>query len=385
MVLQDKENKGVEVQLLAHKPLALPKHITITTANVIVGEAAADKCAHFGHRRGYIWYNSLGTEIFLKYRDGVIVRLPSMPLYDDSAEKLCCRVHTHAANHAGQISHEVKYDNGFDIEENPPAYRAASGKRVYTKKEYTTAQRITYNLERSFRNTTRHETDLTLEYVFTLVALRGINGVYVSDLDVVITTSAEMCERVVHPYSHNGLKMRNMTLPIKNQLSTNVYIVDNACSIGKRYGAVLGRVYEIPVIVDPEQRDGVYVARPATDAEKHMEHVAHIEWYSFKDAIDKYIIYGDREGIDLYEQHLKAAKLSAEINALNQKPLLDQKDIDAKRADIDARRADSDKRLAEAAKQDLRRTIIDWAKIGAGFITLVLGFVLKAKFANSSS
>lgn len=381
MVLQNKET-GAEFRLMSHTNIALPKYIDAVTTVGIQGDASTCSRIHFGHSKEYLWFNGLNTAVYLKYRDGTTVIIPSAPKFHDEFTHLSCRVHTHGANNANQISHESVNDTGFDYEGCSPGYVVAGGLKTYTRPSPT---KTTVDLTRNATHICKVMTDLTVDYQFFAHELRGQYGVYVKDLDVVITLTAEACKETAHPYNHHGILLRNLPIPEKDTLSANIYIVDNIGAVGDRYCMVLGKIYEIPKIKDPEQRDGVYLSRAATAVERHAEHIALVEWRSFEDAEEQRIIFTSREVHLTHEEQLRAAKLAAEIEVLRSKPVLDKKDIEAKRADTEARRAEGEKKLAEAAKQDLRRTIIDWAKLGMSLVTFVLGFVLKAKFANSSS
>jgi hypothetical protein len=379
MVLQDAGNRTFV--LTENKQLALPKFIQIENVETVM-VSEYDRCRNYTHRKAVMWYNGFNHDLFLKYRDGYIVRLPRAGTAEHSDGLLRCRVSLYTTIDEHQIKHEADYDLGVDINENNHAWLAASGIRSKHRagfKRMTGPELAALGIRRQSKHDflPRVDCDAQIEYRFTAEELRNRNGVYVGETDCVITDNIDTCVNTIHPYSHIGLKLLSMVTPDKNSLDLSMFIVDNADLLGVRYCMVLGRIYPIPRIQDPEMRDGVYITRQASPAEKDKGHVTMVEWFSVEEAEAEFLIHTNRDFHITREEALRTAKLAAEVDNLKAKP-------EVELADIKARRADNDRKFEEAAKSDVRRTVIDWVKIGVTLLTFVLGFVLKAKYSSNS-
>ena len=139
------------------------------------------------------------------------------------------------------------------------------------------------------------EQRVQLEHELTLADLQANNGsVYIPELDIVVSTLA--IEHVPsHPYSRVGMRNRIVTedpmFSYINGLHYQIRIVDRAGVFGLRYVNLNGEVFKVPVIVEGDYHDGVYVISTHPSDVGHDFNYARADYFRFEEIPEHVAMY----------------------------------------------------------------------------------------------
>lgn len=188
----------------------------------------------------------------------------------------------------------------------------------------------------------------------------GDSGRYVPEIDMVVSTSELIAMSTIHPYSQSGIKAKKQLYG--NKISNDIYIVDNNDKYHTRYGTVCGVVIEIPMVVDPSQKDGYYFSfyKPADNNPTITERKT--LYYTVEEADQKGLIRSKREEFEIESRQ-------RQLDLAEEKLAIDRERFEQEKIDRNIARKDNwiNSRIKELL--DLAKIIVP---LGVSLLTLYL-------------
>lgn len=208
-------------------------------------------------------FNSMSFDVYVIDRDNIKYRIPR----SSSAAK-------------GKLA----FRRGYGL--TPGARHDV--RNIVTTDDVTNSRVLSYLLEKWAKNPSTstaqnmHSLD-QYEFLVEEDFLRARRVVYLRDVDYVVCIDPG---RHNHPYSHQGQLQRrheevregisDAAIVTRRFFTWNVFIIDNAGKIGKRWINMFGHVHLIETCLDPNSQDGFYVVRNKhlTDAVSKPERIS---------------------------------------------------------------------------------------------------------------
>lgn len=153
--------------------------------------------------------------------------------------------------------------------------------------ELTALRAALMDLKKQGTNVVKH-----LHLVYTVTSAEfEVNGseAYIDDLDIVICT-ADKANHVVHPNSGEGKIIKSKIVDSVTDFVYQIHINDPFGEYGQKYMSLNGKVYRIPVSVDPTKPVGVEIVT----TNQYMgpnKTILSSELYSFEEAAEKLALY----------------------------------------------------------------------------------------------
>jgi hypothetical protein len=339
---------------------------------------------------GFNWYNELSHPIFIKHRDGSIVKIPSSPSNDRGGVLTCIR--TMAKDHTCAFDHESNYDFGELHDDTSGLFKATAASIQLTEVLETyhfSPKIIKPNMPNPDLRQYHDRRVVNSKIEIAEEDLRSEDGVYFADIDVVIAKDAEVIKYAVHPGSNLGIRLAHKDNDVNDRLVFSMLLVDNEKKYGPRYTTVHGEHFLVESIEDLNRESGLYLMRTPSRAENDRSVMLIAKQYTVEEAEKLNILrkYRECEASD-HKAMLEVAERAKAFQSvvytdLDRKEKIAELERKVKeeanaRAAVERRfdieMAERIKAREEAARVNRRKDYVEYIKVALSVITLFLAY-----------
>lgn len=302
------------------------------------------------------YQNRTSTPIYITRRDGVRVKAEPTARFNTVDE---LRVY---------VTYTAERDvikNAIDLLNDSPNSSLEHGK-------------ILRSLTKALGRTNGRQVNATVEYIFNEQQLRDAGGrLYVADLDLMF--EVEGVGRISHPFSHNGVDRRKVEslMPTCGQetLAFMFKAVDNSSMrlYSDRFINIGGLVFRIPVEQDDAYPTGFHVVsrNPIEILDEGGKGPGELDstFYTFDEADKRFGLHRTAEEAKVGGPIVEALKEQANLGIARDK-------IEAIREERQMqllRNAHQQQKLELEMQLNGSKSFLEYAKVGAGILTAVVG------------
>lgn len=223
------------------------------------------------------------------------------------------------------------------------------------------------------------------------------NGCYSPELDVVITINPLNAYNILHPYAESGIKAQQATASGQDylqQLAWTCYIIDKQNSVGPRYTSIGGATFKIPVQVNGNGKDGVYVIHSKACNSDHNR-TTESKFFTFEQADQLGITYVTQEAAlnykkpkpdDVTDTQIKRINLAAKVQEMFLREKQDRYKRSFDEAAVYRERFERERAFRHQQQQtqyqksaQVRKDLMDLAKLLLLSVSTVAALVAKPK------